>query len=132
MGIVAGDPDAVLLGRASRRCRMRKGEGPAHKAAVDRHADKVAALRRAVLESDGMTDRASRSAAAAGDDAPAPLGDYLAKVRDASFRITDADVADLRTAGHSEEEIFELTIAAALGEALQRRDAGLAALRGES
>ena len=97
-------------------------------AAVNRHADKVAALRRAVLESDSVTAPALRRTAAAGGDVPAPLGPYLAKVREASFRISDADVADLRTAGYGEEELFELTIAAALGAALQRRDAGLAAL----
>jgi alkylhydroperoxidase family enzyme len=101
-------------------------------AAVDRHADKVAALRRAVLESDGVTAPAVRGAAAAGGDLPAPLVQYLAKVREASFRITDADVAGLKTAGYGEEEIFELTVAAALGAALQRHDAGLAALLDES
>ncbi len=100
--------------------------------ALDRHAEKVAALRLAVLESDAMTTPATRGTAAAGDELPGPLGLYLAKVREASFRISDADVADLSTAGHGEEEIFELTIAAALGAALQRRDAGLAALRGEA
>ena len=101
-------------------------------AGADRHADKVAALRRAVLDSEAVTDRASRGAAANGHDPPAPVAAYLAKVRDASFRITGADVEDLRAAGYGEEEIFELTIAAALGAALRRRDAGLAAFRGDS
>ena len=101
-------------------------------AAGGRHADKVAALRRAVLESGAVTDPASRNAAAGGQELPAPAGAYLAKVRDASYRITDADVAGLRAAGYGEEEIFELTVAAALGAALRQRDAGLAALRNES
>lgn len=112
---------------------MSKGTGPTQDdAAVRRHAEKVAALRRAILDSDAVTDRASRRAAAAGQDLPAPVGAYLAKVRDASFRITDADVGDLRAAGYGDEEIFELTIAAALGAALRRRDAGLDALQGVS
>jgi hypothetical protein len=101
-------------------------------AAADRHADRVAALRRAVLDSDAVTDRATRAAAATGGDVPGPLGSYLRNVREASYRITDADVDELRSAGHSEEEIFELTIAAALGAALRSRDAGLRALRGEA
>lgn len=102
-------------------------------AAVDRHAEKVAALRQAVLESEAMTGPAPRHTAAAGDDLPAPLGAYLAKVREASFRISDADFADLRPVGYGEEEIFELTVAAAaVGAALRRRHAGMAAFLGES
>lgn len=102
--------------------------------ATDRHRDKVDALRRGVLESDAVTDRARRAAAAsgAGEDFPTQLGAYLSKVRDASFRVSDVDFANLREAGYGEEEIFELTIAAALGAALLRRGAGLAALRGEA
>lgn len=106
--------------------------GTQRTAALDRHADRVAALRFAVLESDAMTAPALRRTAAVGDDLAAPMGPYLAKVREACFRISDADVADLRTGGYGEEEIFELTVAAALGAALRRRDAGMAAFLGES
>ena len=108
----------------------RKGR-PQATIAAGRHSEKVFALRRAVFDSEAVTDRASRRAAAAGDELAAPLGAYLSKVRDASYRISDSDFADLRTAGYGEEELFELTIAAALGAALLRRDAGLAALRDE-
>ena len=94
---------------------------------------RVEALRDAVFESDGVTDRAARAAAATGvGQLPPELASYLAKVREESYRITDADVDGLRAAGHGEEEIFELTVAAALGAALGRRDAGLRALRGEA
>jgi alkylhydroperoxidase family enzyme len=100
-------------------------------AAAERHADRVAALHRAVFDSDAVTDRATRVMAATSREIPGPLGSYLTKVREASHRITDADIAALRSAGHSEEEIFELTVAAAFGAALRSRDAGLRALRGE-
>jgi DNA-binding response OmpR family regulator len=40
-------------------------------------------------------------------------------VRDASYRITDADIARL-LAEHSEDEVFEVTVAAAVGAALSR------------
>jgi hypothetical protein len=93
-----------------------------------RHAGLVAALRAAVFESDGAVDPALRRAAGAGAGLPAGWADYAAKVRDASYRVTDGDVAALRAAGHSEEEIFEVTVAAAAGAALQRFDAGLRAL----
>jgi alkylhydroperoxidase family enzyme len=97
-----------------------------------RHADKLAALHRAVFETDGSTDRATRAAAAAGTDLPPLLAPYLAAVRDASYRITDADVAALKDAGWTEEQLFEVTIAAALGRAQRSLDAGLRALGAES
>ena len=94
----------------------------------------MAALVRAVCDSDAVTEKATRAAAATpGAELPSPeLASYLTRVREASYRIADADVDALRTAGHGEEEIFELTVAAALGAAVVSRDAGLRALRGEA
>ena len=88
---------------------------------------------RAVCESEAVTTKATRAAAATpGAELPSSeLASYLTRVREASYRITDADVDALRRAGHDEEEIFELTVAAALGVAMVSRDAGLRALRGE-
>jgi alkylhydroperoxidase family enzyme len=43
----------------------------------------------------------------------------------------DANIAELRAAGLSEDEIFEITIAAALGAACRCLDAGMRALREE-
>jgi hypothetical protein len=97
--------------------------------AVDRHADLVAALRRAVFDSAAETDPGTRAAAGAGGPVPDPWGPYVSTVRDRSYRVTDGDVAALTAAGASQEEIFEITVAAATGAALQRLDAGLRALR---
>jgi hypothetical protein len=97
--------------------------------AVDRHADLVADLRRAVYESAGETETALRQVVGAGGPVEDPWGPYVEKVRDSSYRIADADVTALRAAGRSEEEIFEITVAAATGAALGRLDAGLRALR---
>jgi hypothetical protein len=101
----------------------------------DRHAATVNALRRAVFESRGSTEPAVRDAAGSGasisgGQLPEPLGSYAAKVRDQSYRITDTDFAGLTTAGQSDDAIFEITIAAAVGAALQRLDAGMRAVRG--
>jgi len=95
-----------------------------------RHGNLVAALRRAVFSSPGSTDAGLRRAAAGGDLLPEPWAPYAGKVRERSYRVTDDDVASLRAAGRSEEEIFEITVAAALGAALHRLDAGLRAVRG--
>jgi hypothetical protein len=40
-------------------------------------------------------------------------------------------VQALQRSGHSDDALFEITVAAAVGAALHRLDRGLAALRGE-
>jgi alkylhydroperoxidase family enzyme len=54
--------------------------------------------------------------------APEPMRDYLAKVHARAYAITDGDVAALRAAGLTEDEIFEQTVVAAIGEGLRRLD----------
>jgi alkylhydroperoxidase family enzyme len=71
---------------------------------------------------------ALRAAARPGREAPADFEPYLAKVRSGAYRVTDSDVDRLRAAGHTEDEIFELTVAAAVGAGLERLDAGLRAV----
>ncbi|MBV8079718.1 MAG: hypothetical protein JO186_05005 [Actinobacteria bacterium] len=61
--------------------------------------------------------------------APAAMAAYLEKVRTRAYTITDADVEALAAAGCSEDEIFEQTVAVAIGEGLRRLDAGRAAAR---
>jgi hypothetical protein len=97
---------------------------------LTRHADLVTAVRRSVFDGPAHTDPAFRRAAADGRPLPDPWGAYAAKVRDHSYRVSDADVAALKETGCTEDEIFEITVAAAMGAALHRLDAGLAALRG--
>jgi hypothetical protein len=48
------------------------------------------------------------------------MAGYLAKVRGGAYEITDADVERLKSAGCSEDEIFELTVAVAIREGLRR------------
>jgi alkylhydroperoxidase family enzyme len=54
---------------------------------------------------------------------PAGMAAYLAKVRTHAYKITDADVDALKDAGFTEDEIFEQTVAVAIGEGLRRLDA---------
>jgi len=54
---------------------------------------------------------------------PAEMDAYLEKVRQHAYRVTDADVEELLAAGVSEDEIFEQTVAAAIGQGLRRLDA---------
>jgi hypothetical protein len=97
--------------------------------ADDRHADDLAALIRAVLESPAVADPATRAAAYQTDKLPPALRQYVAKVHGESYRITDGDVQALVAAGYSPDAVFEITVAAALGAAMRRLEAGLGVLR---
>jgi alkylhydroperoxidase family enzyme len=63
-----------------------------------------------------------RDAAASVPVAPEAMTDYLGKVRERAYTVTDADVAALKEHGLSEDEIFEQTVAVAIGEGLRRLD----------
>lgn len=87
---------------------------------IERH--RRAVLER-VLEGDGHASREQRHAAF---DAPAaPLFD---KVAQHAYRVTDDDIAAAKASGLSEDQIFELVVCAALGQAQRQLDAALAAL----
>ena len=93
---------------------------------VDTPGESASALRRAVLE------RAKRPGSAARDAASLPPAwtSYIDKVARHAYKVTDADVAALK-ATNSEDTVFELTVAAAVGAALHRLERGMAALRGQ-
>jgi alkylhydroperoxidase family enzyme len=63
-----------------------------------------------------------RRLAAAAPPPPPAMDAYLAKVHERAYTVTDADVAALKDAGLSEDEIFEHTVTAAIGEGLRRLD----------
>lgn len=107
-----------------------------------RHAQLVRRLREAVLAGPGVTSPAARQAAerlAAAPAAPASgeagalppaLAAYAEQVARAALRITDDDVRALLRAGYSEDAVFEVTVAAALGAGLGRLERGLRLLEG--
>ncbi len=90
--------------------------------------DVVENLRHAVLDAPATTDAALRTAAASGDPLPEPWQSYATTVRDASYKITGTDIDRLTAAGHTEDQIFEVTVAAAAGAALHSFDSGRRAL----
>jgi AhpD family alkylhydroperoxidase len=92
------------------------------------HGDPVENVRHAVLDAPGATDPALRTAAASGGSLPEPWRSYATAVRDASHEITGADIDRLTAAGHTEDEIFEVTVAAAVGAALRAFDSAARAL----
>jgi hypothetical protein len=96
-----------------------------------RYDDLREKLTTAVLETPGATPAALRRAAMQRGSLPGPLAAYVDKVARHAYTLTDGDLAALQRAGHSDDALFEITVAAALGAALYRLDKGMAALRGE-
>jgi len=69
-------------------------------------------------------DEVRRVASGAASQPPA-MQPYLETVRTGAFAVTDEDVDALKRAGVTEDEIFEATVAVAIGEGLRRLDAAL-------
>jgi alkylhydroperoxidase family enzyme len=67
---------------------------------------------------------------AAEPDRPEPeaMRAYLENVRLHAFKVTDRDVAELKAAGFSGDEIFEHTVSIAVAAGLKRLEKGLATL----
>lgn len=97
--------------------------------ALDRHRDKLEALRAAILDGLGTVPPEVRAAAAAGEGIPDQYGSFVETIHRHAYRVTDEMVAGLGEAGASDDEVFEVSVSAAYGAARTRLDAGLAALR---
>ena len=61
---------------------------------------------------------------------PPELEAYICKVTLYAYKVTDEDIARLKVFGYTEDDLFELTISAALGAGRTRLECGLAALKG--
>jgi alkylhydroperoxidase family enzyme len=94
-----------------------------------RHAEKFAVLRDRVLNGPGVVDYAIRAAAFDGAGVPDDLASYVDKVVEHAYKVTDSDIEQLKTAGYSEDAIFEITVAAAVGAGVRRYEAGVEAMR---
>jgi len=72
----------------------------------------------------GGADRAAR-------EVPEEIEGYIDKVARHAYTVTDEDFLTLKKAGYSEDQIFEITLGAALGAGLARLECGIMALRGD-
>lgn len=97
---------------------------------ASRYTELVTATTHPVLESEGETDPALRWAVFHHrmDELPASVRAYVEKVTQHAYKVTDADVESLKRNGYSEDAIFEITGAAAMGAAIMRLERGLIAL----
>jgi alkylhydroperoxidase family enzyme len=81
-----------------------------------------------ILEGDGKASHALRRAAFDNVELTNPLKTLIDKVARHAYQITDEDIAAATASGFSEDQIFELVVCAALGQATRQYDAALAAL----
>ena len=75
-----------------------------------------------------MSSAEVRRAAFDNAGVPAAAAALVDRIAKAAWKIGDDDIAAARAAGLSEDEIFEITVCAAYGQAMRQLDAGLAAL----
>ncbi len=81
-----------------------------------------------VLEVDGRAARAERRAAFENAGLTEPLRTLIGKVARQPTRITDEDIATVKASGVSEDQIFELVVCAAIGQATRQYETALEAL----
>jgi alkylhydroperoxidase family enzyme len=81
-----------------------------------------------ILEGDGQASHVQRRAAFANAGLAEPLRTLIDKVAKHASKVTDEDIAAARTSGLSEDQIFEIVVCAAIGEATRQYDTALAAL----
>ncbi|MGH3556286.1 MAG: hypothetical protein ACRDTK_01995 [Mycobacterium sp.] len=92
----------------------------------------IAELHRAlvagVLDGDGKAPPELRRAAFDNMGLGEPMRTLIEKVAYHAYQVTDEDVTTVRAAGLSEDQIFEIVVCAAIGQASRQYKCALAAL----
>jgi hypothetical protein len=81
-----------------------------------------------LLDGEGRAAATVRRAAFENRGLPEPLGVLAEKVARDARQVSGEDIAAAKAAGFTEDEIFELVVCAAVGEAMRQHDAALTAL----
>lgn len=96
------------------------------------HRGHAEALRAAVVGDTGTTDAALRTAVAAqaagGSPTREPYDSLARQIGEASYRVTDAEVDDVRRVTGSDKAAFEIVMSACVGAGLARWDAAVRAI----
>jgi len=90
------------------------------------------ALTRRILEGAGKASPSDRRAAFDNSGLAEPVGALVDKVARHACRVTDEDIAAARESGRSEDQLFEIVVCAAIGQATRHYDTALAALEAAS
>jgi alkylhydroperoxidase family enzyme len=86
------------------------------------------ALVACLLDVDAMASQAQRRAAFDNAGLDAPLSTLIDKVAMQAYKVTDEEIAAVKASGLSEDQIYELVVCAAVGQATRQYDTALAAL----
>jgi hypothetical protein len=81
-----------------------------------------------ILEGDGRASHAQRRAAFENAGLASPLNTLIDKVAKRAYTVTDEDIAAATASGLSEDQIFEIVVCAAIGQATRQYDTAFAAL----
>jgi hypothetical protein len=81
-----------------------------------------------ILEGDGTASHTQRRAAFDNVGLAAPLNTLIDKVAKRAYTVTDEDIAVATASGLSEDQIFEIVVCAAIGQATRQYDTAFAAL----
>lgn len=81
-----------------------------------------------ILKGEGYSTQQDRQAAFANENVQPPLDLLVDKVAHQAFKISDKDIDMARQSGVSEDQLFELIICAAVGQASRQYESGLTAL----
>ena len=92
--------------------------------------DHRSALIARILDGEGRLSPAVRRAAFGDDRDPVPahLRGLVEKISRNAWKVADEDLAGPKAAGVTEDELFELTVCAAVGQASRQYESALAAL----
>jgi len=86
------------------------------------------ALTARILEGDGRASRAQRHAAFDNAGLAEPVRTLIDKVARHAYQVTDQDVEAAKASGLDEDQIFEVVVCAAIGQATRQYESALAAL----
>ena len=81
-----------------------------------------------ILEGEGTATHLQRWAAFDNDGLEEPLKTLVRKVAERAHSVNDEDIARAQQAGVSEDQVFELVICAAVGQATRQFESAFAAL----
>jgi len=81
-----------------------------------------------ILEGEGQASPEIRRAAFDNEGLSEPMRTFVDKVAHNARMVTDADIGTLRKAGLSEDQIYEIAVCAAIGQATRQYQNALAAL----
>lgn len=81
-----------------------------------------------VLRGEGRASAEERACAFGNEGLSPPVDALVGKVVNSPAQVGEADLAAVKAAGYSEDQVFELVVCAAVGQSDRLYEAGLAAL----